>query len=91
MRPSTYMQDMREIPAMVNEKTVIKCCNLHTFGGGTSLVMALSNRRTNRLAYHKTILPSSINNVKKNKQYVPWPCTFGGEDVHVGVDANTEE
>ena len=23
--PSTYVQDMREIPTIVNEKTVIKC------------------------------------------------------------------
>ena len=36
------MQDMREIPAIVNEEIVIKCFNFHTFGGGTSLVMALA-------------------------------------------------
>ena len=31
--PSTYMQDMREIPAIVNEKIVTKCWNFHTLGG----------------------------------------------------------
>ena len=43
------MQDMRKIPAIVKEKIVIKCSNFHTFGGGTSLVMALVNR-TDRFA-----------------------------------------
>ena len=43
------MQDTR-IYAIVNEKIVIKCRNFHTFGGGTSLVMALANRRTDRFA-----------------------------------------
>ena len=28
--PSTYVQDMREIPAIVNEKTAIKCWNFLT-------------------------------------------------------------
>ena len=40
------MQEMREIPAIVTEKIVIKISNFHTFGGGTSLVMSLANRRT---------------------------------------------
>ena len=44
------MQDMREIPAIVNEKIVIKFVNFHTFGGGTSVVMSLANRRTDSLA-----------------------------------------
>ena len=35
------MQDMRDIPAIVNENIVIKCCNFHSFGGGTSLIIAL--------------------------------------------------
>ena len=48
--PSTYMQDMREIPAIVTEKIVIKCCNFHTFVGGTSLVMSQANRQTDRFA-----------------------------------------
>ena len=43
------MQDMREIPAIVTEKIVIKR-NFHTFGGGTPLVMSLANRRTDRFA-----------------------------------------
>ena len=45
--PSTYMQDKREIPVIVNEKIVIKCENFRTLGGGTSLEMALGNRRMN--------------------------------------------
>ena len=45
--PSTYMQDMREIPAIVTEEIVLK---FHTFGGGTPLVMSLANRRTDRFA-----------------------------------------
>ena len=44
------MQDMREIPAIVTEKIVIKSSNFHTFGGGTPLVMSLENRRTDRFA-----------------------------------------
>ena len=44
------MQDMREIPAIVTEKIVIKCLNFHTFGGGPSLVMSLANRQTDRFA-----------------------------------------
>ena len=48
--PSTYMQDMREIPTIVTEKIVIKSWNFHTFGGGTPLVMSLANRRTDRFA-----------------------------------------
>ena len=46
MGPSTYMQDIREIPAIVNEKIVIKCANFHTLDEGTSLIMALENRQT---------------------------------------------
>ena len=45
--PSTYMQDMREIPAIVTEKIVIKCCNFHTFVRDTSLGIG-SSRETNR-------------------------------------------
>ena len=45
------MQDKREIPAIVNKKIVIKCQNFHTLGGGTSLLMALGNRRMNRSAW----------------------------------------
>ena len=37
------MQDMREIPAIIDDKIVIKCRNFHTFEGGTSLVMALAD------------------------------------------------
>ena len=44
------MQDMREIPAIVTEKIVIKCLNFHTFGGGTPLVMSLANKQTDRFA-----------------------------------------
>ena len=50
LSPSTYLQDMREIPAIVNEEIVINCLNFHTFGGGTSLVKALANRQTDRFA-----------------------------------------
>ena len=44
------MQDKREIPVIVNDKIVIKCLNFHTLGWGTSLVMAVANRRMNRSA-----------------------------------------
>ena len=46
----TNMQIKRPIPATVNEKIVIKCLISHTLRGGTSLVMALENRRMNRSA-----------------------------------------
>ena len=48
--PSTYMQDMREIPAIVTEKIEIKFRTFHTFGGGTSIIMSVANRRTDRFA-----------------------------------------
>ena len=50
MWPSIHIQDIREIPTIVNEKIVITCSNFHTYGGGTSLVMALANRQTDRFA-----------------------------------------
>ena len=47
------MQDKREISAIVNEKIMridncdkVKSVNFHTFGGGTSLAMALASRQT---------------------------------------------
>ena len=60
------MQEMREIPAIVTEKIVIKCWKFHTFGGGTSLVMSLANRRTDLHALNS--FSSSIDKVsfKKN-------------------------
>ena len=45
------MQDMREIPAIVNEKIVIKRRNFQTLGGGTSPLMALGNKQTDRSAW----------------------------------------
>ena len=73
--PSTYMQDMREIPAIVNEEIAIKCGNFHTFGGGISLVMALANRRTNRFACLNAF-SSSIDKVSFKKTACLWALQF---------------
>ena len=37
-------QDNREIPAIGNEKIVIKFWNFHTLGRGTSIVMAVGKQ-----------------------------------------------
>ena len=45
--PSRYMQDMREIPAIVNEKIVTSFEIFILRAGGTLLIMALANGQTN--------------------------------------------
>ena len=45
------MQDKREIPAIVNQKIVMKYCNFHSLGEGTSLVMAFGNRQTEQTQF----------------------------------------
>ena len=60
---------------------MIKCLNFHTLGGGTSLVMALENRRTNRSACLEQFF---IDKVSLKKQHVS--CSF--EEV---VHADTAE
>ena len=62
---------MREIPAIVNEKIVIKCCNFQTLGGGTSLLMALGNKRADRSAWILD-LSSSIDKVSFKKTACLW-------------------
>ena len=47
MAYSTYMEDMRHIFSIVNEDVVTKFLNFHILCQGTSLLMALGNRRTN--------------------------------------------
>ena len=61
------MQDKREIPAIVTEKIVIKCCYFPTLDRGTSLAMALRNRQTTRLASLEHF-SSSIDKVSFKKK-----------------------
>ena len=61
------MQDKREIPSIVNEKTVIKCCNFHTLGGSTPLVMALrTDEQTDLHALNKYLFSLDKVSFKKN-------------------------
>ena len=45
------MQDLREIPAIVNEKIVIKVLKFSDFEWGASFLMPLGNKRTDRSAW----------------------------------------
>ena len=52
---------------------MIKCCNFHTLGGGTSLVMTLGNRQTNRSGCFDQF-SSSIDKVSFKRNNMS--CTF---------------
>ena len=74
MWTSTYMQDMREIPAIVNEKIVIVLKFSHFWWG--YLPCNGSSKQTNR---QKVSF--------KKKQHVSRPCSFGEEVVHADMDS----
>ena len=87
MWSSTYVQDMREIPAIVTEKIVksVKIFLLRV--GGTSLIMALAkNEQTDLHALNKFLCQIDKLSFKK-KQHVSRPCSFGGEVAHTYVHA----
>ena len=74
------MQDMREIPAIVTEKIVIKCRNFHSFGGGTSLVMAVAKNNfsssIDKVSFKK--ISMSLGLVVLEKKLFTWTrkCTY---------------
>ena len=83
------MQDMREIPAIVTEKIVIKF--LHFWWGYPPC--NVSSKQTNRQIMHAlNNFSSSIDKVSfKKKQHVSRPCSFGGEVVHADAYAHAAE
>ena len=73
------MQHKREIPEIVNKNIVIKFCNFHTLGGGTSLVMALGNRKEtdlHALNNFSTLIVKVSFKTRRNSHYYPGWCTL---------------
>ena len=83
------MQEKIKIIAIVTEKIVIKCWNFHSLVGGTILIMALANRRTNRSACLEQFLILDSKDIFLKKQHVSGSCSFG-EVVHMDADAYTD-
>ena len=65
--------------------------NFHTFGGGTSIVMALANRRTDRLVCLEQFFILDRYGIFYKKQHVSGPCSFEEEVVHADTDADATE
>ena len=58
----------------------------HFLVGGTSLVMALAKRQTDRFACLEQFSILNSEGILKKTQHVSGPCSFGGEAVHVDAD-----